>query len=75
MSKSTILSSGRVTAADDIITVTYVEPADSPAVIFVRWPRDVSVTAPNRLPAVAAAVNAVLAEAVGKLAAIQATER
>jgi len=43
--------------------------------IFVRWPRDVSVTTPNRLPAVAAAVNAVLAEAVGKLAAIRATER
>jgi hypothetical protein len=70
MSKSTILSTGRITAADDIITVTYTEPADAPPMIFVRWPRDVSVTTPNRLPALAAAVNAVLAEAVAKLAAI-----
>ena len=74
MSKSTILASGRVTAADDIITVTYTEPADSPAVIFVRWPRDVSVATPNRLPALAAAVNAVLARAVAKLAAIRTDE-
>jgi len=75
MPQTTTLASARVTAADDIITVTYTKFADSPSMIFVRWPRDVSVTTPNRLPAVAAAVNAVLAEAVGKLAAIRATER
>jgi hypothetical protein len=34
MSKSTILATARITAADDIITVTYVEPGDSPPVII-----------------------------------------
>ena len=74
MSKSTILSTGRITSADDIITVTYMEPADSPARIFIRWPRDVSVATPGRLPALANAVMGVLGEAVGKLAAIRTDE-
>ena len=71
MPQTTTLASARVTAADDIITVTYTEFADSPSMIFVRWPRDVSVTTPNRLPVLAAAVNAVLTEAVGRLASIR----
>jgi hypothetical protein len=74
MSKSTILATARITAADDIITVTYVEPADSPPVIFVRWPREPSIATPNRLPALANAVMGVLGEAVGKLAAIRTGE-
>jgi hypothetical protein len=37
VSKTTTIATGRITAAD-IITITYVEPFDSPAVAFVRWP-------------------------------------
>ena len=41
MSKSVILSTGRVTAADDILTITYTEQSDdSPPIVFVRWPRE-----------------------------------
>jgi len=71
MSKSTILATGRITAAD-IITVTYVEPGDSPPVVFIRWPGQPSVADPLRLPAVANAVMGVLTAAITKLAAIRA---
>ena len=74
MSKSTILSTARINAAD-IITVTYVEPGDSPPAIFVRWPGQPSVTDRHRLPSLANAVMAVLAEAVGKLATIQTDDQ
>jgi hypothetical protein len=72
MSKSTILSTGRVTAADDIITITYLEPTNSPPTVFVRWPREATPCDPAKLAAVANRVMAVLAEAVGKLAVIHA---
>jgi len=35
MSKSTILSTSRITGADDIITITYVEES---GLVFLRWP-------------------------------------
>ena len=71
--KSTILATARVSAAD-IITISLVEPSDAPAAVFVRWPGQPSVTDPYRLPALANAVMAVLAEAVGKLATIRTDE-
>jgi len=64
---STILATGRVTAAD-IITVTYVEPDGSPPIIVVRWPARPSVTDPRKLQSVANSVMEVLAAAVAKLA-------
>jgi hypothetical protein len=74
MSKSTILATGRVTAAD-IVTVTYIAPADAPPLIMLRWPDAPSVTAPHRLQSLANNVMAVLAEAVGKLATVADDER
>jgi len=74
MSKTTTLATGRITGAE-IITIQLVEPSDSPPVVFLRWPGQPSVTNPLRLPAVANAVMAVMAEAIGKLASIQAGER
>ena len=74
MSKSTILATGRVSAAD-IITVTYVEPGDSPPAIFVRWPGQPSVTDRHRLPSLANAVMGVLAEAIARLATIRTDDR
>jgi len=74
MSKSTILASARITAADDIITIQLVEPADTPPAIFIRWPRDATVTTPDRLPAAANKVMAVLAEAIAKLGQIRSGE-
>jgi hypothetical protein len=74
MSKATTLATGRVTGADDILIISYVESGEGPPVIFLRWPRHPSVTDPNRLPAVANAVMGVLGEAVGKLAAIRTDE-
>jgi hypothetical protein len=74
VSKSTILATARINAAD-IITLTLTEPAGSPPAILVRWPDAPSVTTPHRLPALANAVMGVLAEAVGKLATIQTDDR
>jgi hypothetical protein len=75
MPKSVILSTGRVTSADDIVTVTLTEPLDAPPAIFIRWPYQPSVTTPDRLPAIANAIMAVLAEAIAKLAQIRAEEQ
>jgi len=36
MSKVTQLSTGRITAADDIITITYTEES---GLVLIRWPR------------------------------------
>jgi len=74
VSKSTILATARINAAD-IITITYVEPADAPGAVFVRWPDAPSVAAPHQLPSLANAVMAVLGEAVGKLATIRTDDR
>jgi hypothetical protein len=74
MSKSVILSTGRVTPTDDIITITYVEPDDSPPTVFVRWPREATPCDPTKLGAVANRVMAVLAEAVAKVAVMRADE-
>jgi hypothetical protein len=71
MSKATTLATGRVTGADDIVTITYVEGRDGPPVVFLRWPRHPSVTDPRRLPVVANAVMSVMAEAIAKLTTIQ----
>jgi len=74
MSKSTILATGRIAGAEHI-TITYVQPADAPATIMLRWPGQPSVTTPDRLPAVANAVLAVMAEAIAKLGQIRAEGR
>jgi len=74
MSKTTTLATGRISGAE-LVTVQLVEPADAPAVIMIRWPGQPSVTSPLRLPAVANAVMAVLAEAIAKLASIRESER
>ena len=58
MSKSTILATGRIAGAE-VITITYIQPADAPSMIMLRWPGQPSVTTPDRLPAVANAVMAV----------------
>jgi len=73
MSKTTMLATGRITGAE-IITVQLVEPSDSPPVVFIRWPGQPSVTDRHRLPAVANAVMAVLAEAIAKLTSIQSQD-
>jgi len=65
MSKSTILATGRIAGAE-VITITYIQPADAPSMIMLRWPGQPSVTTPDRLPAVANAVMAVMAEAIAK---------
>jgi hypothetical protein len=39
--------------------------------VFLRWPCHASVTDPRRLPVVANAVMAVMAEAIAKLTTIQ----
>jgi hypothetical protein len=72
--KSTILSTGRITASD-IITVTLIELSDSPATVLVRWPGQPSVTDPRKLQSVANSVMEVLAAAVAKLATIGDGER
>ena len=38
MSKSTTLASSRITSADDIVTITYVEPLDAPPAVFLSLP-------------------------------------
>jgi len=73
LSKSVILASARVTGAE-VITITYIEPADAPSTIMLRWPGQPSVTTPDRLPAVANAVMAVMAEAIAKLGQIRSGE-
>jgi hypothetical protein len=70
VSKTTVLATGRITGAE-IITISYVEWSDSSPVVFIRWPGQPSVTDPNRLPAVADEVTAIMAAANAKLGAIQ----
>ena len=70
MSKSTILATGRISAAD-IITITYVEPGDSPPAIFVRWPGQPSITDRHRLPSLANQVMAIMAAAIARLAMME----
>ena len=70
MSKTTVLATGRITGAE-IITITYVEWSDSPPVVMIRWPGQPSLTDPDRLPAVANELLAIMAAANAKLDAIQ----
>jgi hypothetical protein len=70
VSKSTILATGRISAAD-IITITYVEPGDSPPAIFVRWPGQPSITDRHRLPSLANQVMAIMAAAIARLAMME----
>jgi len=74
MSKVTQLASGRVAGAE-LVTISYVQPADAPPTIMIRWPYQPSVTTPDRLPAVANAIMAVLAEAIAKLGQLRVGER
>ena len=70
MSKTTVLATGRITGAE-IITITHVEWSDSPPVVMIRWPGQPSLTDPNRLPAVANELMAIMTAANAKLDAIQ----
>jgi hypothetical protein len=70
VSKTTVLATGRITGAE-IITITQVEWSDSPPVVMIRWPGQPSLTDPNRLPAVANELMAIMAAANAKLDAIQ----
>lgn len=70
MSKTTVLATGRITGAE-IITITQVEWSDSSPVVMIRWPGQPSLTDPNRLPAVASEVMAIMTAANAKLDAIQ----
>jgi hypothetical protein len=70
VSKTTVLATGRITGAE-IITITHVEWSDSPPVVMIRWPGQPSLTDPNRLPAVANELMAIMAAANAKLHAIQ----
>ena len=67
MSKVTELAAGKITAADTLV-VELVEATETPAVVLLRWPGQPSVADPDRFPAVANAVMAVLAEAAARLA-------
>jgi hypothetical protein len=69
MSKTTMLASGAITAGDEI-SIELIEPTDTPAVIFVRWPLAPSVTDPGRFPATCNAILAILAAASVRLAEI-----
>jgi hypothetical protein len=64
MSKSTILAAGQITKTDRL-SVELHQPADTPAVVLLRWPVTPSVCDPNpkALAAVAAAMVRILAEA------------
>jgi hypothetical protein len=70
VSKTTVLATGRITGAE-IITITHVEWSDSPPVVMIRWPGQPSLTDPNRLPAVANELMAIMTAANAKLDAIQ----
>lgn len=70
VSKTTVLATGRITGAE-IITITQVEWSDSSPVVMIRWPGQPSLTDPNRLPAVASEVMAIMTAANAKLDAIQ----
>ena len=70
VSITTVLATGRITGAE-IITITYVEWSDSPPVVMIRWPGQPSLTDPNRLPAVANELMAIMAAANAELDAIQ----
>jgi hypothetical protein len=70
VSKTTVLATGRITGAE-IITITHVKWSDSPPVVMIRWPGQPSLTDPNRLPAVADELMAIMAAANAKLDAIQ----
>ena len=70
VSKTTVLATGRITGAE-IITITHVEWSGSQPVVMIRWPGQPSVTDPNRLPAVANELMAIMAAANSKLDAIE----
>lgn len=65
------LATGQITTADRL-SVELVEAVETPAVILLRWPAAPSVTDVRRFAAVAAAVTAILAEAVAKVATLKA---
>jgi hypothetical protein len=73
MSKTTMLASGAITAADEI-SIELVEPSGSPAVILLHWPDAASVCEPRRLTATANQVMRVLAGAIARLAEIRAAQ-
>jgi hypothetical protein len=80
MSKSTTLAGGRITKADRLtveLTVELHQPADTPAVVLLRWPEAPSVIAPNpqALAAVAASMVRVMAEAQAQLTQIRRRRR
>jgi len=69
VSKTTVLATGRITGAE-IITISHVEWSDSPPVVMIRWPGQPSLTDPNRLPAVAAELMAIMTAANANLDAL-----
>jgi hypothetical protein len=73
MSKTTTLASGAINGADEI-SIELVQPADTPAVVLLRWPDAPSVCDPRRLTATANATMRILARAVAQLALIRAAE-
>ena len=63
-----VLASGPITNSDDLV-VELVTPADTPAVVLIRWPGGAapSVCPPTRFPAAALAAIAVLDQAMQQL--------
>jgi hypothetical protein len=72
-SSPTVLAGGALTRSGDRLTVELHQPADTPAVVLLRWPAAASVVDPNpkSLAAVAASMVRILAEAQAKVAEIK----
>ena len=69
MSTITVLASGPINAADELVIVL-VETEETPPAVLVHWPAAPSVATPVRFPAVAVAAIAVLDQAMIRLAEI-----
>jgi hypothetical protein len=74
MSDTTELARGNITRAHEI-TVVLQEPADSPAIILIRWPGEATICTPHQLQATAAKATNILARATIELARIKRDRR
>jgi hypothetical protein len=73
MNKSTILASGPINGADELL-IELIEPPNLPPVIRFRWPDKPSLCTSAQLDATVAAAMKVLANSVIELAAIRVLE-
>ena len=67
-----LLATGRLTTSGDRLTITLVQPNETPAAVLFRWPAAPSVATPKEMDRVVAAAMSVLAEARVRLSQIKA---